>query len=139
MRARRFAANALTVAVALLVGVGLIELALRLFFPSYQYAADARFDADAERIFANAPNGYALRPHPDTGEMHAVIHNNLGLRQHRDITEETLATTDIIAVFGDSFTENRRLPVETGYVEVLDYLLNAAGGRVTVLNYGTDG
>ena len=49
-------------------------------------------------------------PHPDTGVRHAVIHNNLALRQHRDFSEDDLVGAINVGVFGDSYTENLRLP-----------------------------
>ena len=67
------------------------------------------------------------------------IHNVLGMRQHRPISVEPVAGEIRIGLFGDSFTENVRLPVAYSFSEVLDYLLRQQSDRVSVLNFGVDG
>ena len=80
--------------------------------------------------------------HPDTGEYHLVRHNDLALRQHRNFhpTSWRQEGKVHVAFFGDSFLENKRLPVQYSFTEPLDYLLNAAGkNRFNVLNFGVEG
>lgn len=48
-----------------------------------------------------------------------------------------------LAFFGDSFTENLRMPAHHSFTEVLDHMLNAGSsesalGRFNVLNFGMD-
>ena len=131
--------NALLALASVLVGLALCEGALRLFAPRYEHLA--------------APPRAALDPsevlHPDSGEPHAVIYNNLGSRQHRHFTEQDLADAVNLAFFGDSFTENLRMAAHYQFAEVLDFLLNAhphgdvgaapQGRRFNVLNFGVEG
>ena len=100
------------------------EAYLRVFHPVYEYAAEAEYDLDAKRIWARGAHSASTGSHPDTGVRHLVIHNNLALRQHRNFSDGDLAAAVNIGVFGDSFTENRRLPSQYSFNEVLDYLLN---------------
>ena len=76
--------------------------------------------------------------HPDSGESHSVIHNALGMRQHRPISVEPTVGEIRIGLFGDSFTENTNLPVAYSLSEVLDYLLRRQSDRITVLNFGVE-
>lgn len=122
-----------------LLGLLVCEGLLRLFHPRYDYAANARREASATRIWARTPNSRYTRLHPDTGRPHPVIHNNLGLRQHRNFPPESLHDAVNVAFFGDSFTENPRLPAPYAFTEPLDYLLNFGSGRFNVLNFGVDG
>ena len=121
------------------VGLALCEVSLRLFYPKYRHLADARFSRDAERIWSRTPHQRSYMTHPDTGLPHLVYHNNLALRQHRNFSEADLAAATNIGVFGDSFTENIRMPVQYSFTEPLDYLLNQSGKSFNVLNFGVDG
>ena len=125
--------------VACIAGLVLCEVALRLFYPKYQDLADAQFRADARRIWARMPNFRYLQSHPDTFLPHSFSHNNLALRQHRNFSAGDLAAATNIGFFGDSFTENVRLPVQYSFTEPLDYLLNQRGNRFNVLNFGVAG
>ena len=125
--------------VSCLVGIFLCEGSLRLFYPKYAPLAEARYRFDTMRIWTRSPNDRAEHPHPDTGSMHALHHNNLGLRQHRNFSTADLAAAINVGVFGDSFVENVRMDAPYSLTEPLDYLLNQSGGRFNVLNFGVDG
>ena len=125
----------LSVAVGLLV----CEAALRLFHPRYEFAANP--------LPENPANSYELISHPDTGVAHRLIHNNLGGRQSRNFSAESLDRAVNIAFFGDSQTQNYALPAPYSFTEGLDYLLNVSGAsspvsqephqpRFNVLNFG---
>lgn len=131
--------NTLLVFVSLLFCIVIVEISLRLFYPKYQNAAESELKHNTTRIWANSPNSFGTYQHPDTGKRHAVIHNNLSLRQHRNFSRESLETSTNIAFFGDSFTENSRIPAQYSFTEPLDYLLNLSGRRFNVLNFGVDG
>ena len=131
--------NLCVLLVACLVGLFLCEGSLRLFYPKYAPLAEARTRFDTLRIWARIPNDRAEHPHPDTGSVHALHHNNLGLRQHRNFTAADLATAINVGVFGDSFVENVGMDAPYSLTEPLDYLLNQSGGRFNVLNFGVDG
>jgi len=130
--------NLILILMSLIIGIFLVELSLRLFYPRYQYAAESQFDRNSKRIWAHQANSTYIRPHPDTGVNHLVHHNNLALRQHRDFQEEDLKSAINVGFFGDSFTENQRLPSQYSFTEPLDYLLNLGSRRFNTLNFGVD-
>ena len=125
--------------VSCVAGLALCEVSLRLFYPQYRHVAEAQFLDDTRRIWARTPNARDWNTHPDTFVPHSFHHNNLALRQHRDFRAADLAAATNIGVFGDSFTENVRLPVQYSFTEPLDYLLNQSGQRFNVLNFGVSG
>lgn len=142
--AKRAIGNCLLAFASLAVGLALCEATLRLFHPRYEYAA-----APPQRTY----HWSSQYRHPDTGEPHLVVYNNLGSRQHRDFHERELAEGVNLAFFGDSFTENLRMAAQFSFTEVLDYVLNAQprrgpssspadtalrAGRFNVLNFGMD-
>ena len=115
----------------------LVELVLRFAYPVYESAASSQYESDNLRIWAPRPGRAALLPNPDTAVRHLVIQNDLALRQSRDVQD--LATATNLAFFGDSYTANNGLPAPDVFTEPLDYLLNRAGGRFQVLNFGVNG
>ena len=116
---------------SLVVGLSLCETALRVLHPRYEYAA-----RPPQRTYYRHSAEY---PHPDTGAKHRVVYNNLGSRQHRNFNERDLAEGVNLAFFGDSYTENLRMPAHHSFTEVLDYLLNAnAHANFNVLNFGIE-
>ena len=131
--------NAALALAAVGASVVLAEGVLRLAAPRYEYAAASVHQRDAGRMITRRPDTAYTRAHPDTGVRHPVIHNNLGMRQHRTIPLEKAAGEVRVGIFGDSFTENARIAAPYAFSEVLDHLLNASGGRFTVLNFGVDG
>ena len=140
---RRILSN-MALALAALCGSLLVcELGLRLFHPKYAYLAEApfAFAAGDVPIPVRLPNHRSLVPHPDTGEQHAVHHNNLALRQHRDFTDADLRSAVNIGFFGDSFTENVLMPAPFSFTEPLDFLLNLRNPNdsFNVLNFGVGG
>lgn len=124
---------------SLLISFLAVELSLRIFYPKYQYAAESNFELNTLRIYSRRANVRSERRHPDSAIAHPVIYNNLGLRQHRNFTENDLESAVNLGFFGDSFTENLRLPVPYSFTEVFDYLLNINNKRFNVLNFGVDG
>ena len=135
--ARRLVCNVLLALLSIALGLAACEAALRLFHPRYQLAATPRDLGHTHKRVAN----------PDTGTEHHVIHNNLGGRQSRDFSADSLDAAVNIAFFGDSETENLHLPAQYSYTEPLDYLLNnvaapegaAKGVAFNVLNFGVWG
>ena len=143
---RSLALNCLCVLLSLAAALAVCEAGLRLFHPRYHHVAEAHRQPEEQRIWKPRSNSHFRRPHPDTGRLHLVMHNNLGARAHRDIDQESLNGAVNVAFFGDSFTENQRLPVQYSFHTVLDFLLNANAGhgerpflrRFNVLNFGVD-
>ena len=132
-------------ALAAVVGALLVcELAARVGLPRYALLAEpppARHDP----VWMSWMD---MWPNPDTGVRHQLLYNNLGGRQHRNFAAGELRDGVNVAVFGDSYTENRRLPAQYSLTEPLDHLLNVRRGepdataaapgrlRVNVLNFG---
>ena len=120
----------------------LAEAGLRLIHPKYEHLAQATTVRDQGR-FMPEPGYRRGRRHPDTGEWHTILVNNLGLRQHRDFTAAALKSSVNIGFFGDSFTDNVNMAAEFSFTEPLDYLLNVerekAQPSFNVLNFGHGG
>ena len=125
--------------VACLMSLVLCEGSLRILYPKYAPLAEARARFDTMRLWARTANDRAEYIHPDTGSVHALHHNNLALRQHRNFSQAELAAATNIGVFGDSYVENIRLDAPYSFTEPLDYLLNQSGRRFNVLNFGVNG
>jgi len=123
------------------VGVTLVvaEVALRVVYPKYEFAAEAQFQPDSLRITTRPANARHTVHHPDNGRPHLVIYNNHGMRQHRDFSAGELAKTVNVGFFGDSYMENLGMPGPYSFTEPLDYLLNQSGRRFNVLNFGQSG
>ena len=137
--------NALVATLSVAFGLAACEASLRLFHPRYAVPAEALREA--------TPAAGKTSFHPDTRVEHRWIDNNLGGRQSRDFPPPVLDRTVNIAFFGDSQTENVRMPAQYSYTEPLDFLLNVAAGvsdgstgsvaipqpRFSVLNFGRRG
>ena len=116
------ACNALLALLSLAAGLAACEVALRLFYPRYELAAQPPRKAwDLHDIH------HQRAADPDTRTQHLLIYNNLDGRQSRDFPAGSLEAEDAvnIAFFGDSTTENIRMPAQYSYTEFLDFLLNA--------------
>ena len=121
------------------VGLLLCEVSLQLFYPKYRPLVEAQFRLDMRRLFDRIPDSRDMQTHPDTVVPHAVHHNNLALRQHRNFSEADLASAINIGVFGDSFVENVFMAAPYSFTEPLDYLLNQRRQSFNVLNFGVNG
>lgn len=124
---------------SLLVSLLIIETSLRLFFPKYEYAAESDFDRNTTRLWSRRAYSHQIFKHPDTGNAHSVYYNSLALRQHREFDRQAIKSAINVAFFGDSFTENLRLPSQYSFTEPLDYLLNVNRASFNVFNLGVDG
>ena len=121
-----------------LIGLGTVEVALRLVRPDLGNAAHGSFEFSRNRLRQTVKDSVGWATQPDTGVRHRLICNSLGSRQHREFSATKKPGVLRIGVFGDSFTENSRLPVQYSFTEPLDYLLNSMGRPVEVLNFGCD-
>ena len=141
--ARRLFPKLLLAAASALFVLALLEITLRVVRPDLGDLAHSVFESHAYRIHSNPRSHRSTRLHPDTGRSHVVINNEHGFRQHRSFPTAKPEGTLRVGVFGDSFTENLRLPVQYSLSEPLDWILNRAGLHADVLNfavagYGTD-
>ena len=147
----RLVANLALALASCLLGLALVEAALRSFFPKYEHLAAALYVRDPILGMVREPGRRGSVAHPDTGERHPFHHNNFGSRQHRNFSAADLEASVNVGFFGDSFTENARMAVQFSFTEPLDHLLNAnvgEGGRAegsregasfNVLNFGVRG
>ena len=131
--------NILLMMTSMLCCLACVECVLRLYAPQYRAAAESRLEADSYRIWRPPINSIGWDYRPDTNTKHWVIHNSLGFRQHREFSPKTLENRTTIAIFGDSFIENRRVKSQHALNEVLDYLLNCVEPKFDVLNFGVEG
>lgn len=138
-RLKSWVLNIVTIAISILIALAVAEIALRTFYPKYEYAAEAQFQTDSLRITTRPANARRIVHHPDTRVPHQVIYNNHGMRQHRDFAPAELENTTNVGFFGDSYMENMGLPGPYSFTEPLDYLLNRTGGDFNVLNFGQSG
>ncbi len=102
---------------AILFTLGMAEIGLRLFYPKYEFAAEAQFKPDSLRITTRPPNSRRTMRHPDNGKTHLVIYNNYGMRQHRDFQDSDLEGATNVGMFGDSYLENGALPGPYSFTE----------------------
>lgn len=128
------------VVASLAAALVLAELSLRIFRPDLSDLVHSVMEPNRYRIHRNPRGSFEPRGYPDGGrEKHWVVHNSLGFRQHREFARKKPPGVIRVGVFGDSFVENLRIPVEYSFTEPLDFLLNETGGTWEVLNFGTDG
>src|SRR5262249_21134530 len=132
---RKVLANTALVVAAVVVGIGLVELGLRVVGISYPdfYA----FDPDIGPVHAPNMRGWFTME----GRSYVSI-NSDGLRD-REHTVAKPKDTIRIATLGDSFTEAFQIPAEDAYWSVLQRRLEACprlhGKHVEVLNFGVGG
>ena len=138
MRKKDLAVRFGLAAASLVLAFLLCEAALRVLFPKYRGVAEGQLQPDAMRIYAQLPNTRDWWAHPDKTHRHPFHTNNLGLRQHRDFSDEDILSATTVGVFGDSFVQAKYLDAPHVFTEPLDYLLNL-DGDFTVLNFGVGG
>lgn len=99
--ARRVLLAALTVAVAIVVGLGLLEALTRLFFPAFDPSGRFELSHPLGSLTVGTP-GASTRQVKNTGDYDVAVRlNRHGLRDDKDIADA--APGDLVFV-GDSFT-----------------------------------
>ena len=131
--------KALLLCFSVLVTLAVCEVALRVLKPELGELVNSEKQSDSYRIFANPISGWKLKTDPDAGTEHLAIYNAFGCRQHRDFSVSKPEGTTRIALCGDSYTVNSRMPAPYSFSEPLDHLFNESGRDVEVLNFGTGG
>ncbi len=134
----KIAARLLLVLLGSCLGLLVAELGVRILRPDLRALVERPHLESRFRIHSNVPNAGYLRTQPDTLVEHLVFYNSFGGRQHRQFVPEKGDGTIRIGIFGDSFTENNRLPVQYSFTEPLDFLLNQTRKSFEVLNFGVD-
>jgi hypothetical protein len=131
--------NALLFSLSILICLSAVEFSLRILRPDLKYATESQSQYNRHRINSSTKNSADNYPRPDNKVKHLVLHNSLGLRQHRSFSLPKTSNTVRVGIFGDSYTENVRIPVEYSFTEPLDYLFNKTGSSYEVMNFGNDG
>ena len=93
----------------------------------------------ASRAIWDRPvNARQYRKHPDLGYDIEIVFNDFGIRNHRGVSKQSVTEFDgqLIGVFGDSMTENRRIDDRFTFTSILDDYLPSG---YQVLNFGVDG
>ncbi|HSV43235.1 MAG TPA: hypothetical protein VLJ10_01645 [Candidatus Bathyarchaeia archaeon] len=128
--------------IVLLAAVCLVipEGVLRLTRPDLKFALEAEQYISKDRLFWNPRHTAYFLEEPDRQDIVLVMHNDLGMRQHRNFSVEKKPGTVRIGIFGDSYAENLRVNVQYSFSEVMDYLFNRIyGEHFEVMNFGTEG
>ncbi len=117
---------------SLLAGLAVAEVAL---------AVDGRYNSVLSRGLVSSPaiweplaNATEHEQYPDLGLQVEIRFDSEGVRNHGSV--RTHRKPQIIGVFGDSFTENRRIDDQFTFTSVLDGI---ARRPVRVVNCGVDG
>ena len=124
--------NSLLVAVSLLLGLALVEGALRIKGDFADLASQDLIGSTA--IWERPPDAVETFQHPDLQRRVQIRFDADGVRNHTDVA--TSRKHNIVGFFGDSFVENRRIEDRFSFTTVLDQAAIPAG---RVVNYGVDG
>jgi hypothetical protein len=102
---------------------------------------DGRYDSQvslkiseikSNKIWSRASNSKETRKHPDLDYDIDIIFDQIGARKSDFVMENKKS---IVGVFGDSFTENRRIDNEFSFTEIL----NSVSKSTHFANFGVDG
>ena len=128
--------NVLFLSIFLLLGSVVAETYLRF---EGRYSDLVKVDLTNSRaIWDRPPNETQLQKHPDLDFDVEIVFNDFQVRNHRGVSGDSLGSYQgrLIGVFGDSFTENRRISDEFTFTSLLDEILKPG---YLVLNFGIDG
>ena len=129
---RRIVQNLSLVLFGICCGLFLIEVALYLTGRYDDLVSQKLVVSSA--IWERPVNTIEYQNHPDLGVPVEIRTDADGVRNHTDMP--THEKGSIIAFFGDSFTENRRIEDRFSFTSVLDA---ATRPGTRVVNYGVDG
>ena len=88
----------------------------------------------SEAIWERPPSVVQYRDHPDLNYKVEIRFDKYGVRNHGQLS--TKEKKNIIAVFGDSFTENRRINNDFSFISLLGNMFKR---KCNVVNFGVDG
>ena len=119
-RSKAWIFKALLLLFSLLLVLAVCEVGLRILKPELGELVNSEKQSDSYRIFANPISDWKLKTDPDAKTEHLAIYNKFGSRQHREFSITKPEGTTRIALCGDSFTVNSRMPVPYSFSETLD-------------------
>lgn len=127
---KKIALNLLVAAIALLIGLVLIELLLRILYPQNLNITQI----DGERAFSHKPGIETVLQRSEF-KTHVSI-SSQGLRD-REYSIQKPANTTRIAVIGDSFVFGFGVEADQAFPKVLEMQLKARGDKnYEVMNFG---
>lgn len=123
---------------ATLVGLVMVELALRQFSPRYYPFIVGSYEYDPEQAFRLRPGAHLFRT---TDHQQESITNRLGTANFQESFD---GYESLVFAVGDSFTQGTGLPADMSYPAQLDLMLNQDGQgfyvkKVGVVNLGVAG
>lgn len=124
--------------VSIFVALVVVEIALRVFRPSYNVAIPWSYEYDAELAFRLKPAAHLFRT---TDFQQETITNRIGTSNFQESFDDY---PQLVFTLGDSFTQGTGVPADASYPFQLDQLLNRdAEGfyakRFGVVNLGVAG
>jgi hypothetical protein len=122
-------------ATSVVVGLGLLELVLRLFVPSPAAGSAARFELDPELVYRLRSDNAVTW---STAEFTETSHTNADGLRGAALATKRPGERRILAL-GDSFTFGHGVQDDETYPAVLEATLRARGRDVRVLNAGVPG
>lgn len=133
---RVFLYNVLFLAISLVIGAIAVEGFLR-FDGRYSDLVNDNL-VRTRAIWDRPANDTQYRKHPDLDYEVKIQFNDFGIRNHQVISLKDVQNYQgkLIGVFGDSFTENRRVNDEFSFTSLLNETLKPG---YMVLNFGVDG
>jgi hypothetical protein len=118
------------VLVAVFVGVLIVELTLRLFFPRYYPVIPGAYEYDPDSAFRLRPSTHLLKT---TDFQQESISNELGTANFQESFD---GYESLIFAVGDSYTQGTGVPADMSYPAQLDFILNRDEQGFYVKKYG---
>jgi hypothetical protein len=128
---KRFFQHAVLVVLGTALGLAIVEIIL-IFDGRYENLVSQKLVA-SPAIWEHPVNTVEIDKHPDLNASIEINFDSEGVRNHSGLS--TRDKKNIIAFFGDSFVENRRIEDRFSFTSILDKF---AGARASVVNYGVD-
>ena len=89
-------------------------------------------EINTNKIWTREANSKEIRKHPDLDRDIEIIFDQIGARKSDFLKENK---ESVAGIFGDSFTENRRIDNEYSFTEIL----NGVTETTHFINFGVDG
>jgi hypothetical protein len=125
-----FLKRAALVCVAAFVALAAVEIALRLFRPSYNVAIPWAYEYDPELAFRLKPGAHLFRT---TDFQQESLTNRAGTANFQESFDDY---PQLVFTLGDSFTQGTGVPADAAYPFQLDLLLNRDESGFYAKRYG---
>jgi hypothetical protein len=125
--------NIAIISVSTLVGLLIVE-AILVFRGDYNYQLTRNLKP-SNTIYKRYANTVEYRQHPDLKFDIPIIYDSFGIRNSQLSSPSSMQ--NVTGVFGDSFTENRRLPEEFSFTWLMNLFFE--NEKKNIYNFGVDG